>query len=260
MASPYVNEPKPLKNEYVTELPRAKLHLYLHQNDMQNLERGIREYQKQCEYRILNCVEELWHMSVLTRNSDGLILLSKMGTERLFKRPMNLLMNEFLSAEDCSWILSHDEVAALWCKETEACHPSVEWAVKNKLLPDSVEAFAAFQEAMRVQPESFHERMKAFILTHAMEALTENGRFLKTIEYYKEPTKKQVKVAATSKEPYLDIPRLEQYWPGFEALKQTVEGLGFNKFQIYKQLFDFLNKKSSTESPEVATLPDLNVS
>ena len=64
------------------------------------------------------------------------------------------------------------------------------------------------------------------------------------VAYYKEPSKKQIKVAATADRPYLDGSRMEQHWPGITALVQTFEMLDLSPDIQKRKLHAFLKSSS----------------
>ena len=189
----------------------------------------------------------LWHLALLEGKAKTFELLCNLAKEKTFAFPLVASLDQ-LPHDLQMWALAIPVARNLWLSKTEPL--SAQRGYKNvnglRFLEHNADV-VQLHEHLNTKPSEFHERMRLFIDEFGMQTLMQNGTFLHTIAYYKEPSKKHLRVAATGVQPVYDLERMEKYWPGIAGCVTAFGGLGLSSEDCEARIRKIISNKQARQ-------------
>lgn len=222
----------------------AAMHALVVRDDAQGLARHLNNWRAD-HHELGRICHELWYFALLEGKATTFALLCERAKEKAYTFPLVASLDE-LPNDLQMWALSVPSARNLWLSQTEPLSAKGGYKTVDgfRFLERNAEVDKLHKELDAKTP-AFHEHMRLFIEECSMQTLMKNGAFLHTIAYYKEPSKKHLRVAATGTRPVYDLERMEKHWPGIRSCFTAFSGLGLSKEDCEERVRKMISNKQA---------------
>lgn len=222
-------------------LYKAKLHSMVHNDDAEQLKKSI--YTQEEIWNSQDFARQLWYSALIEGKPRTFEALCELSKNKAYSFNVAHEMDEVPEALQL-WAMNIPLARNMWLSRAEPLSARKGYGLFNGLkVLESNDAVKTLHAELAAKPQAFHAGMRLFIEEFAMQTLMKNGTFLHTIAYYREPSKKHLRVAATGTEPVYDLERMEQHWPGIQDCIRALTGLGLTTSDCQERLRKMVSNK-----------------
>lgn len=222
----------------------ALMHALIVRDDAVGLASHIESW-REYTYEVGRICHELWYFALLEGKPKTFEFLCHRAKEKTFAFPLVASLDD-LPHDLQMWALSVPIARNLWLSQTEPLSAQRGYKTVNGLrILERNDEVEKLHTQLDAKPAEFHDRMRLFIEEFGMQTLMKNGAFLHTIAYYKEPSKKHLRVAATGTLPVYDLARMETHWPGIGGCVTAFAGLGLSVEDCQARIRKMISNKQA---------------
>lgn len=227
----------------------AVLHALVVRDDAVGLASHLETWRENT-YDVGRICHELWYFALLEGKTKTFEFLCHRAKEKTFAFPLVASLDD-LPHDLQMWALSVPIARNLWLSQTEPLSARQGYKTVDGLrMLERNQEVEKLHAQLDAKPLEFHARMRLFIDEFGMQTLMKNGAFLHTIAYYKEPSKKHVRVAATGTLPVYDLARMEVHWPGIGGCFTAFAGLGLSTEDCQARIRKMISNKQAAQIQE----------
>lgn len=222
-------------------LYRAKLQAMVHRDDVELLKASI--YTQKDSWNVHDFMRQLWYGALLGGKRRTFEALCQFSTEKDYSFNVCHELDGVPEALQL-WAMEIPLARNMWLSQTEPLSARKGHGLLHGLrVLEANDSVKDLHTTLDAKPAAFHAGMRIFIEEFGMQALMKNGAFLHTIAYYKEPSKKHLRVAATGTAPVYDLDRMEVHWPGIRDCIGALAGLGMSTVDCEGRLRKMISNK-----------------